>query len=272
MNKIIELILISIFAIVVAGCADIATETSVPEKYFVTPTRSAITPTITLSSGLQKQQSDVRENWTNSAHAQTDSVVNCDVCHQLENGIAAKDIAWLNQTTSQYESVADSNELCAKCHADADTAENAHSNKACVDCHNPHSLTASCLDCHKQIKQASVIVPATPTDGHPNDTPFCEGSGCHSMATQAAQSPMSIHGSSHAKVSCEDCHDADGLQVGPTQDGGVWLLWHNVEVNGEKVLTPYQSHNLQLEVDCERCHFEGNLWNLRSVSSSELGN
>lgn len=272
MNKLTELILIGFFAIIATSCTDIGSKTLTPESGFVTPTRAAITPTMILSSQLETQQSDVRENWTNSVHAEAENTVNCDVCHQLENGIAAKDIAWLNQATSQYESVADSNELCAKCHADADTAENAHSNKACVDCHNPHSLTVSCLDCHKQIKQAAVIVPATPTDGHPNDTPFCEGSGCHSMATQAAQSPMSIHGLSHTKVPCEDCHDADGFQVGPTQDGGVWLLWHNVEVNGEKVLTPYQSHNLQLEVDCERCHFEGNLWNLRSVSSSELGN
>jgi hypothetical protein len=268
MNKITGLILVSIFAIVVVGCTGIATETSVPEKYFVTPALPVITPTMTLSSGLQTQQSNIHENWINSAHAQTDSVVNCDVCHQLQNGIAAKDIAWLNQTTNQYEVVADSNDLCTECHVDADTAETAHSDEACVDCHNPHSLTASCLGCHKQIKQAAVIAPSTPTDGHPNDTPFCEGSGCHSIATQAAQSPFSIHGVNHAKVACVACHDADGFHVGPSEDGSVWSLWHEVEVDGKKTLLPYQSHNLQFEVDCERCHFEGNSWGLRLLNGN----
>ena len=270
MNKIIRLILISFIAVFINGCtgANILT----PEPYLITPTATAITPTMELSSQAEVQQSDARENWTNSDHAQAGNTVDCYVCHQIQNGLATKDIAWRNQETGQYESLADSNGLCTKCHPDADTAEKAHSDKACVDCHNPHSLTASCLNCHKQIKQAAVIAPSTPTDGHPNDTPFCEGSGCHSIATQAAQSPMSIHGSSHANVACEDCHDADGLQVGPTQDGSVWLLWREVEISGKKTLMPYQSHNLQFEVDCDRCHFEGNPWNLRAVSNNELGN
>jgi len=272
MNKLTGSILIGFFAIIATGCTDIGPKTLTPESGFVTPTQSAITPTMTLSSLLETQQSDARESWIDSAHAEAENTVNCDACHQLQNGIAEKDIAWRNQITSQYESVADSNDLCAKCHSDADTAKTAHLNQSCVDCHDPHQLTASCLSCHKQIKQAIVIAPSTPTDGHPNDTPFCEGSGCHSVATQVAKLPFSIHDATHSMVTCAACHAADGVQVGPSQDGSVWSLWREVEVNGEKVLMPYQSHNLQFEVDCERCHFEGNLWKLRSFSNGELEN
>lgn len=272
MNKIKQLLLFVFFTLVINGCTGTGTKTLIPEPPLVTPILPAITPTVTLLPNLEMQQLEVHENWADSAHARVENSVNCNVCHQLQNGIAAKDIAWLNQTTNQYEVVSDSNDLCTECHVDADTAKTAHSDQACVDCHNPHSLTVSCLNCHKQIKQAVVMAPSTPTDGHPSDTPFCEGSGCHSIATQAAQSPFSIHGASHAKVACVACHDADGFQAGPSEDGSVWSLWHEVEVEGEKTLLPYQSHNIQFEVDCKRCHFEGNPWNLHSLNGSELGN
>jgi len=235
--------------------------------------QNSIAPTATLSSELQIQQSEALDKWTTGGHAQADDVVNCDACHQIQNGIVNQNISWQNQETGEYEAVNSAAELCQKCHTNYSAGSGTHTELTCIDCHDQHGVTASCFSCHKQIKQAIIEVPATPVDGHPSGTDaFCEGSGCHSTATQVAQMPPSNHGSTHANVACEACHDGGGLAVGPLHDGSAWVPWLETEVNGEKSLMPYHSHNLSFEVDCSRCHYENNPWGLPTGVSSHPGN
>jgi len=273
MNKIRKLLLIGFFTVVINGCTGTGTKTLRPVYETLTPTPPPIAPTATLTSRLEMQQLDVREDWRNSAHARVENIVNCDACHQLQNGIAAKDISWWNQITSQYESVADSNDLCVKCHTDPETAEKPHAGQACTDCHNPHSTAASCSNstCHESIKRERVHPPSTPTGGqHPNAAAFCGGSGCHPAATQAALSNHSIHGSTHVRVSCTACHDASGLKVGLSEETGMWVTFQIMTIAGAETTKPYESHNLQIEVNCARCHFEGNSWGLPLVTGEEF--
>lgn len=237
------------------------------------PATNPIAPTATLSSELQIQQSEALEKWTNGGHAQADDVVSCDACHQLQDGLATQKISWRNQETEKYEPVADAADLCQKCHTNYNAGSEAHKELMCLDCHDQHGVSASCFSCHEQVKQAIVELPATPVDGHPSGTDaFCEGSGCHSVATKVAQMPPSNHGSTHAKVACTACHDGGGLIVGPLQDKSAWVPWLEIEINGERSLIPYHSHNLRFEVDCLRCHFENNPWGLPTGVISQPGN
>jgi hypothetical protein len=261
-----KLLLIVFLALALTACAK-------KDLVVTFPTTTAPHATGTLPSEFQIQQSEAWEEWRNGGHAQANEVVNCDACHQLQNGIATENIFWRNQETGGYESVGDTADLCQKCHTNYDAGQGAHAELTCLDCHDQHGITASCFTCHKQIKQAIIEVPATPVDGHPSGTDaFCEGSGCHSVVTQVAQMPPSNHGSVHTNVACTACHDGGGLTVGPLQNGSVWVPWLETEVNGEKSLMPHQSHNLRFEVDCSRCHFENNPWGLSPMGGREVGN
>jgi hypothetical protein len=268
-----KFVLIGFLTILLSGCVGNDANSTIQTAKTPFPVTIPIAPTATLSSEAQAHQLSIQRDWENSAHAQTTDVVDCGACHQIENGLSTRDISWRNPKTGRYESVADGNVLCQKCHTGYQAVEGAHTDLTCLDCHDSHNTKASCFTCHKQIEKAIIDAPATPADGHPNGvTAFCEGEGCHSSATQVAQMPFSLHGSAHAMVTCVACHDADGLQVGPLQDGGGWVLWRQEEINGKKISFPYQSHDLQFEVDCARCHFEKNPWNLIPIGAPQPGN
>jgi hypothetical protein len=179
--------------------------------------------------------------------------IGCDVCHQVDaNGVVdPKPVIW-NQATGHYDAVRDNTELCEKCHADslggtdhkiivggsAHTTEIgllANGPQQCTDCHDPHSQKADCESCHKDARH-----PATPIAGHD---------------------------AAHAKVACDACHDASGLSLGPTQDFSQWVAFQMVTSHegGPPTRTQVTSHVLQKAVDCTRCHFDNNPWNLRSL-------
>lgn len=253
---------------VLAGCSSAVTDLGTPTPSISVPSPSFVTPTA-YSSAVQGLQTEILHKWEQSPHAYAGDAVRCDACHQLQNGMATSDIAWWNPENGQYERVENGNTLCLNCHTGYDNAKEVHASLTCLDCHDQHGITASCFSCHEQVKNAVVEVPATPVDGHPNgNLAFCEGSGCHSVATQAAQVPFSVHGTSHANVTCEACHDADGLNVGP-MDGNVWVVWLLEDYNGDALHTPFRSHNLQYTVDCNRCHFDNNPWDLFPVSETQ---
>ena len=263
--------LIGLLIVFLAGCNGMdnntATQTTQPPTPQPTPTVPLPSPTPDL-----RNLSDIENTWGQSPHAQEGDEVNCDICHRSENGIMTNEVVWLNQNSGQYETVNDYSDLCSNCHEGYDHAESAHKNFTCLECHDHHSAGAACLDCHKQVKEASLQVPATPISDHTTGTDtLCNGSGCHSMATQVAEGPFSIHGAQHTKVTCAACHDAEGLQVGPLQDGTVWVSWSSSWLNNNPA-APFNSHNLQYQVDCKRCHYENNPWGLYSEESSQAGN
>jgi hypothetical protein len=207
--------------------------------------------------------------------------IGCAVCHVSDGGQTSAAIAWWDQASGRYMPVADSTDLCNQCHRDTqvlrhrfDPTGSAHAGFGCVDCHDPHSTAASCSDagCHAGIWLAGDLLPATPPGGHPDmGSAFCGGPSCHAVATQVALSTSSIHGSLHAAVDCAACHDAGGLEVGPLDTDGRWVTFRTTEIDEVRLTLPYESHDLQVEVDCGRCHFKGNPWGLQMVSGREFG-
>ena len=237
----------------------------------IAPTETVL-PTETISPQTQERQNEITLIWENSVHAQASNPVHCDDCHPTENGVVLEDVFWRNQQTGQYEAVSGANSLCSQCH-EGIFAGSAHMRFMCTDCHDPHRINASCTDsnCHSNVPTVFYEIPATPTGGHPNvGSSFCSGTNCHSVATAVAETVDSIHGPAHTLVTCGACHDASQLQVGPSPDDGKWLIWQENEFNGEVINTPYLSHDIQIEVDCARCHFEGNPWDLNLVTKQEF--
>ncbi len=161
--------------------------------------------------------------------------IGCDVCHRVENETASAEIAWLNRVTGKYEPVANTTSLCEKCHMDTDVLRHrrdlgkaVHVGFQCTQCHDAHTTKASCAS-----------------------------SQCHVSLSQ-----IPGHDAAHANVNCVTCHDASGLQVGRDPSTNAWITWRTTELLGRKTTKSYVSHNLQKSVDCARCHFAGNPWNL----------
>lgn len=189
--------------------------------------------------------------------------ITCVNCHEVdENGVASETIAWLNPITMEYEPIASSNELCGKCHANTsgvkftggrgvthaiDLGGSAHLEYAgawpqsdrpdsCSDCHDPHSGAAKqCVECHTDIEASTTHM-----------------GGLNSVML--------------AKVSCMACHDASGMDVGPHPDeamGGVFTtILTSTSRSGATTTSYVHSHSIQWTVSCDRCHFEGNTWEL----------
>ncbi len=193
--------------------------------------------------------------------------IQCETCHRTEGEIVYAEIAWLNPLTMEHESVATPNELCAKCHADTKGVSasggrgvehgiilggSAHLNWGgalpqekrpdyCSDCHDPHTLQPKqCLDCHEED-----LDPETHMKGQSE---------------------------AHANVTCMACHDASGLDVAPFPDpDSEWTtVLSSVSRSGETTLEYMHSHSIQWLVDCSRCHFEGNPWELSVLDADGL--
>jgi hypothetical protein len=257
---------ICFIALFLASCQSHALSTTAT----VIPT-DTIQPTATISPLVLARQKELTSIWENSIHAQGANLVNCDDCHRTKNGIVLEEVSWRNQQTGQYEAVTGSNTICNQCHADV-SARHVHMSFTCTDCHDPHKVEVSCMDsgCHTDIPTVFFELPATPTGGHPNSgSSFCGGTNCHSVATAVAETTGTVHGPEHAHVTCEACHDASQLQVGPSPEDGYWVLWQEVEANGSIFTEPLHSHDIQLDVDCARCHFENNSWGLPLITGQE---
>ncbi|MBC8496275.1 MAG: hypothetical protein ISS57_02695 [Anaerolineales bacterium] len=173
----------------------------------------------------------------------------CNVCHKVDKkDNILPEYAWLEiAPLGEYAEVATTTELCQKCHREIDLPEHelvqlgaAHADYVCTDCHNAHDTMASCgaVDCHAD---ADVIEPATPLAGHDED---------------------------HQLVSCVACHDADGLEVGLSEDLGLWTTFAQGSSGEGAAPIAYASHNIVLEAPCERCHFADNPWGLSDSISA----
>lgn len=185
----------------------------------------------------------------------------CETCHPTEDGRVLAEMSWLNTVSKEYEPVATANELCSKCHVDSQGVKasggrgvthaitlggSAHLNWAgampqghrpsyCTDCHDPHSLVPkTCVECHEEALALET----------------------HMKGTSAE----------HANVECLACHDASGMDVAPLGAEGETPRWTTVLTetsrSGETTTEYVKSHSVMWEVDCSRCHFEGNPWEL----------
>jgi hypothetical protein len=182
----------------------------------------------------------------------------CETCHVMENGVATAN-AWLNPISMEYVAVNTTTELCEKCHVDTTGTGNpvgsavshkvtlggpAHMNYAgfideetppqyCTDCHDPHTQQPlGCVDCH-EIDEAA-----------------------HAGGRYLAMAP---------KVTCMACHDASGAEVGPHPDeamGGIYTTILTEVGRAGPTVSAIVSHSIQYEVACDRCHFDGNAWEL----------
>ncbi len=176
--------------------------------------------------------------------------VSCVMCHQVDKkGVVQAEVEWLEiPVLEEYVSVETYSELCLKCHNTENVPEHGlvvvgsgHADMQCTECHSPHNTTTTCMngDCHSDVLSDSDQIP-----GHDDD---------------------------HKDVSCAACHDNAGWEVGPDSDTGIWTTFspwsHEVMVSeADSILqtgtVPFSSHDIGLEVNCERCHFSGNLWEL----------
>lgn len=172
------------------------------------------------------------------------SPIECRVCHETTgSGDVQAGYAWLEiAQIDEYAAVESTTELCQKCHTAYDSpdhidtdilVEGAHEDMPCTDCHDAHDTASS-----------------------------CSTEGCH-VTLEESDTPVAGHDDEHQAVSCEACHDAGGMDVGPSEeDDGTWLTFDPGSLDEAGNPMSLSSHNIQLETDCERCHFADNPWDL----------
>jgi hypothetical protein len=169
--------------------------------------------------------------------------IGCEVCHQPVGNSYSTALSFWNNDTQKYQPVRNANELCAHCHEGQHGFEvmteqehsPAHKGWSCTQCHGSHNKAVACTDCHDPKK----------------------GRG----AAEHAKHPL---------VNCTACHDAGGLSVAleteaPSRIAARHLNTY-ITLRFAHTLTSWPSHNLQLEVDCKRCHHpQGTLRNIVAV-------
>lgn len=151
----------------------------------------------------------------------------CDVCHPRAGDSYLTTIAYWDQANQAYQPVASATELCAKCHEgrhgfeviEEQAASPAHTGWECTACHGSHGASVTCEDCH--------------------DTTQGVGSAAHA---------------DHALVNCTACHDAGGLSLWQETNPASAHFGEFVPLRFAHTLTSWPSHNLQLQVTCQRCH------------------
>jgi hypothetical protein len=158
------------------------------------------------------------EEWAN---------IGCEICHEPVEDSFYTAISYWDGQTGQYLQVENPNELCAKCHEgrhgfevmEEQEQSPAHNGWECTLCHGAHGKSVACTDCHDPNVGAGV-------DDH----------------------------RTHLNVNCTACHDAGALTIWKDPDP---LSGHYDEFITRRfahTLTSWPSHNLELEVLCERCH------------------
>jgi hypothetical protein len=172
--------------------------------------------------------------------------VECKVCHAEKKGEVQPEVLWLEiAAIEEYAEVSSYSELCSKCHLAGKVAghvsvqvQGDHQGYECTECHQAHDtgITCSSAGCHQDVLGADAGIP-----GHDED---------------------------HASVGCEACHDAAGMRVGPHPETGEWTTFIPVEA-GEVEWRSFVSHDTAIKVDCERCHYDDNPWDLSVINATE---
>lgn len=181
--------------------------------------------------------------------------IRCVNCHPSdETGKTLETIAWWDPISKTHIPQESSTQLCEQCHRDSGRGtmrqreladSTAHAGATCTTCHNPHSGAAACTDCHNDAD---------------TETAFVDTCWKPYLAPEAA--------APHPDLRCETCHDHGGLEARPVEDPaepylGQWATWRVTLIAG---VIPsnhvWVSHNLGSEVDCARCHYANNPWEL----------
>jgi hypothetical protein len=214
--------------------------------------------------------------------------IDCAVCHQAENEAFDPQVTWLNPITGYHETISNSTALCEKCHRDTksglkhtrELGNGAHANFVCIDCHDPHSTKASCTQagCHHITVTNNECDQCHPDalGSHTMEQLHSGGHDCMGCHGDLVGLPMNgsqifAHNAVHlSKVLCIACHDASGLEVKPLEQDGLWVTWRTTEGPLGETTEVYQSHTLQKEVDCKRCHYESNPWGLPNLEKTEV--
>jgi len=217
--------------------------------------------------------------------------ISCEVCHPQGFDTNDVSIAWFDIVTGYTETVATTTDLCQKCHRDTETlryqvhfGSQVHTEFTCTDCHEPHSANANCgnMGCHEEVVAVmSIYNPAhlgisdngvcveCHTRGMDEHTMYIKELGtdncisCHANLVEILETPAVQLGHTiyHQPVPCSVCHDATNAPV-EIDDSGDWVTIRTTELLGRTTQTEFTSHNVQRYVDCLRCHFETNPWDL----------
>jgi hypothetical protein len=183
----------------------------------------------------QISSSAVRSILASSPATDTNSdegAVTCENCHVGEPGEG--EIAWLaDPQMGEYDEISGPTQICKKCHL-----ENGYEGHLGIFVMGPHD-DFECVECH---------------DSH-DTTSSCTASGCHSPFAQECE-PIQTHDNPHAEVTCSACHDATGMQIAWNEEHSAWDTF--TEVSEDAAARFVTSHQLALEVDCDRCHEPGN--------------
>jgi hypothetical protein len=186
----------------------------------------------------------------------------CATCHVVDGDmINATENAWYNPIMGEYQEVATTTELCEKCHVT--TTGNAFG--SAVD----HKIT---LGGSAHLNYGGFLGEAAPPtyctdchDAHTQQPMVCED--CHQGAGDYEE-----HNATHlAAIECIACHDASEAEVGPNPDeeDGMWTtVLTSVGRDGTESTASIISHSIVYTVGCDRCHFEGNKYELSILDAS----
>jgi hypothetical protein len=163
------------------------------------------------------------------------SQISCEICHPQVREDVDGEIGWLEiPPMAIYMDVDTSSQLCGYCHL-AETNkdhipfrfEGVHAQLSCIDCHDAHDGSASCgtSTCHQPFAQECIEI--------------------------------ETHDKPHSEVTCGGCHDGLGLPIGWNEEIEKWDTFYGGDPRVERAARPFNSHNLVLEVDCDRCHAPG---------------
>ncbi len=182
----------------------------------------------------------------------------CESCHVMTDGYAGE-TAWLNPIKMEYESVASTTELCEKCHVT--TTGNAFG--SAVD----HKIT---LGGSAHLNYGGFLGEEAPptycTDCHdPHTTEPLQCVDCHAEDIEKPEHAFGAYATMKDTVTCMACHDASGAVVGPHPDEDI-DLWVTIQTTagmfGPPSTDAFVSHSIVYEVSCDRCHYEGNMYEL----------
>ena len=200
--------------------------------------------------------------------------IQCRVCHNLHNdtysgnGTPPINVAFYNATLSSsagspvYNTVANSTELCEKCHAGG-----YHATSRDIYYNGSHktSLGFTCIDCHMNSTINNGSEHSFDVENSTSGFTGCEA--CHVATSEHTTSNFREY-SSHLNVTCDACHDgtfvrnstdyvvnvSTGRVAGGIYKNTITNKWTTYRGNGTPTATDWTFHNISKNISCDKCH------------------